>query len=131
LIYRAVVSNNDDSTMVPKDTPMSRIKIDIPERGLLGVWAYLNIPYVGNDAGFVFIPENKSLVWVTQWGKKWVVLGGCATKGKMATNAKPKVKVLRTKKFTIEIDDEANEMRIKSIDGNGKLLFNDGNLEVI
>lgn len=110
--YRGVVVENEDPEA------MGRVKVKVP--AVLGdekVWAMPNTPYAGAGVGFYAIPEPGTHVWVEFEGgdPSFAIWSGCFwAAGELPEANDPAVKVWKTDKLTIRLDDTKGELRIES-----------------
>jgi hypothetical protein len=107
--YRGKVVDNQD--------PMSlgRIKASVPS--VLGediqVWAMPCVPFAGKDVGLFLLPPRGANVWVEFEGGDldYPIWSGCFwDRGELpADPAEEKMKVLKTDKVTMTLNDDPNE----------------------
>jgi uncharacterized protein involved in type VI secretion and phage assembly len=136
--YRGIVTENDPG----KDPDgLGRIKVKVSAvLKDMEVWAMPCVPYAGDGAGFVFIPDKDANVWVEFEGgdPSYPIWTGCFWKSKeleTITND-PSIKLIKTKKMTIEIDDEKGAIKIENNNGtvfeiNGNKITNTANQEIV
>lgn len=113
--YRGTVTDNRDPT------ERGRLKVRVP--AVLDeeeVWAMPCVPYAGNGVGFYTLPEPGTGVWVEFEGgdPSYPICGGFFWgEGELPDDADPAIKVLKTEKLTLRIDDSADELIIESTSG--------------
>jgi phage baseplate assembly protein gpV len=122
--YRGIVSDVDASTM--------RIKAKVPS--VLGEtdtgWCMPCVPYAGPKAGFAFLPDKGSGVWIEFeggdvsypiWG------GGYWRDGEFPEDATDKVRVLVTAApHKLEFDDDQGSITLSDPNGNTVTLDSSG-----
>lgn len=115
--YRGTVVDDQDSQM------RGRLRVQVPQvLGASEVWALPCVPYAGKDEGFFALPKKGTTVWVEFeagdpsfpiWtGALWA-LGDISPQ-----DAVPGVKFIKTKKFTLRIDDELGEVLMENSSGS-------------
>jgi uncharacterized protein involved in type VI secretion and phage assembly len=117
--YRARVTSNED--------PLNRGSLQVTV-GVLGddpVWALPCVPYAGTDVGMFFLPEEGSLVWVEFEGgdTSLPIWTGCFWQNDALVGVPPNRRFIKTKEFTIEIDDETGTLTINANTGGAKLVM--------
>ena len=122
--YRGIVSAADASTM--------RIKAKVPS--VLGEketgWCMPCVPYAGRNAGFAFLPEPGSGVWIEFEGGDvsypiWV--GGYWREGEFPADAAQRVKVIVTAApHKLEFDDDKGSITLSDPNGNTVTLDSNG-----
>jgi hypothetical protein len=113
--YRGVVLEYE-----PDD--MGRIKLACPSvMGKTPLNAMPCVPYAGNDVGFRFLPEEGANVWVEFEGghPSYPIWTGCFWKKDQFKRIKDasNIKLIKTEKITIEIDDQAGSITIEHANG--------------
>jgi uncharacterized protein involved in type VI secretion and phage assembly len=115
--YRGTVSNNVD--------PLKRGRLEVLVPAVLGdaaVWAMPCVPYAGPNLGFYTLPETGTGIWVEfeAGDVSFPIWSGCFwNDGDIdSADADPKVKSLKTKKFTLRVDDGNGEIVIKNDSGS-------------
>jgi uncharacterized protein involved in type VI secretion and phage assembly len=115
--YRGVVTDNKDAEH------RGRLEVSVP--GVLGetkVWALPCVPYAGKGVGFFALPDIGGLVWVEfeEGDPSYPIWSGAlwADNDLDAADAQPDIKFFKTKKFTLRIDDAAEEIHIESQSGS-------------
>lgn len=116
-IYRGSVVDNADAEK------RGRLRVRVPAvLGAAEVWADPCVPYAGPGLGLYLMPEAGTPVWVAfEVGDPTfpVWLGCTFNAGDIASaDAAPSVKFLKTKKFTLRIDDELGEIVIENDSGS-------------
>lgn len=122
--YRGIVSAVDAATM--------RIKARVPS--VLGDaetgWCMPCVPYAGNKAGFAFLPETGSGVWIEFEGGDvsypiWA--GGYWRQGEVPGGAAQQVKVIVTAgSLRLELNDEKGSITLSDPKGNKVTLDSSG-----
>lgn len=106
--YRGVVKDNADSANV------GRLKVTVPSvLGTLELWAMPCVPYAGDGVGFYSLPEAGTGVWVEfEAGDPSypVWTGFFWGSGQLPDSGGAAVKIWKTQKVTIRIDDDADEI---------------------
>lgn len=114
--YRGLVSDSADPT------ERGRLKVRVPAiLGDLEVWAMPCVPYAGQGVGFYVLPNAGTGVWVEFEGgdPSYPVWTGCFWgDGQIPDDADAAVKVFKTDRGTIRIDDNNDEITIQSSDGS-------------
>jgi uncharacterized protein involved in type VI secretion and phage assembly len=128
-LYRGVVKDNDDS-----QGGTARLLVSIP--GLLDdsltVWAKPCVPYAGAGVGFYSLPPIDAQVWIAfEAGviNNPVWIGCCWGQGDLPDSTGPTVKIWKTDKITIRIDDSADEIVIATTSGTTVTLASDAKTE--
>jgi uncharacterized protein involved in type VI secretion and phage assembly len=116
-LYRGAVSDNEDPEK------RGRLRVRVPAvLGSAEVWADPCAPYAGPSLGLYLMPEPDTPVWVAfeAGDPSYPVWLGFAWKdGDIASaDATASVKFLRTKKFTLRIDDIEGEIVIENDSGS-------------
>ena len=124
-VYRGVVKDNNDAA-----GGTARLQVTIP--GLLGdsltVWAKPCVPYAGPSVGFYSLPPVDAQVWIAFEAGMishpvWI---GCAWgSGDLPDTTGPTVKIWKTDKITIKIDDAADQIEISTTSGTKVTLATD------
>jgi uncharacterized protein involved in type VI secretion and phage assembly len=125
--YRGIVKDNQDPTSV------GRLKVSIPSvLGDLELWAMPCVPYAGKGVGFYSLPEADTGVWIEfeAGDPSYPVWTGCFWgSGELPDPAGPAVKIWKTEKVTIRIDDDADEIVIKTTSDTKVTLASDAKTE--
>jgi uncharacterized protein involved in type VI secretion and phage assembly len=113
--YRGRVVDN-------KPDERGRIKVVCPTvMGEIPLNAMPCVPYAGPDVGFRFLPEKEAAVWVEFEGgnPSHPIWTGCFWKEKEFPRIEdgPEIKIIKTAKVTIEIDDKAGSITIEHANG--------------
>ena len=109
--YRATVTDNNDSE------GRGRLEVEVPTAlPDQKVWALPCVPYAGPGVGSYFIPPKSARIWVEFEGGDlshpiWV---GCYWGPNEAPASNPSVKIIKTQKYTIRIDDGAGTLTIEN-----------------
>jgi uncharacterized protein involved in type VI secretion and phage assembly len=113
--YRGEVKSNDDPAKVGRLQVQVR---DVLEDEL--VWAMPCVPYAGDKVGFYCLPDNGAGVWVEFEGgnPRFPIWVGCYWKsGELPSEATgPSIRIWKTPKLTIKIDDDVGESLIQTGD---------------
>lgn len=116
--YRGLVTNNADATS------RGRIKVKVPALlGDLEVWAMPCVPYAGDRVGFYSLPEARAGVWIEFEGGdlSYPIWTGCFwADNELPDQSDAAIKIWKTEKITLRIDDSADEILIKT-DGDSKV----------
>lgn len=115
--YRGQVVSNADHVS------LGRLQVVVP--ALLGettVWAMPCVPYAGSDVGFFAMPPVGAAVWVEFEGGDldYPIWAGCFwtdTQTPPEGGSDPDIKVLKTDKVTIRVDDRQGEIVIETVGG--------------
>jgi uncharacterized protein involved in type VI secretion and phage assembly len=107
--YRGSVTDNADPT------GRGRLKVRVPSvLGALDLWAMPCVPYAGAGVGFYSLPEPDTSVWVEfeMGDPSFPVWVGCFwADGELPADATgAPVKLWKTEKLTLRLDDDADEM---------------------
>lgn len=110
--YRGTVVANDDAT------GRGRLKVKVPAvLGTLEVWAMPCVPYAGDGVGFLSLPEPGTGVWVEFEGgdPSFPIWVGCFWGDQEAPDqGDAAIKVWRTEKGTIRVDDDQDAITIEN-----------------
>lgn len=114
--YRGTVTDNADPTS------RGRIKVKVPAvLGDVDIWAMPCVPYAGAGVGFYALPDKESGVWVEFEGgdPSYPIWAGCFwADGEIPDKKDAAIKVWRTGKITLRMDDTAQEFMAKSDKGS-------------
>lgn len=114
--YRGTVTDNADPA------GRGRVKVRVPAvLGDVEAWAMPCVPYAGAGVGFYALPEPGTGVWVEFEGgdPSFPIWTGCFWgSGELPDVADATVKVWRTEKLTLRLDDGADELRAESTSGS-------------
>ena len=113
--YRGVVKDNAD--------PTQRGRLKVLVRSVCGdeaVWAMPCVPYAGDGVGMVALPEPDTGVWVEFEGGDpsfpiWT--GFFWADGEAPERADPKVKLWKTDRTTLRLDDNDDKVRAETSSG--------------
>jgi uncharacterized protein involved in type VI secretion and phage assembly len=115
--YRGTVVDNVD--------PLKRGRLRVRVPAVLSsveVWAMPCVPYAGPNLGFYAMPENGTGVWIEfeAGDVSYPIWTGCFWNENDVdqADADPKIKFLKTKKFTLRIDDGNGEIIIENDSGS-------------
>jgi len=114
--HRGVVTDNADPTQ------RGRLKVRVPSvLAGLEAWAMPCVPYAGNGVGFYSLPEPGTGVWVDFEGgdPSYPIWSGCFWgDGELPDTSGATVKIWKTEKLTIRIDDGADEAFVEASSGS-------------
>ena len=114
--YRGLVTENSDST------ERGRLKVQVPAvLGTLEVWAMPCVPYAGTGVGFYSLPEPGTGVWIEfeAGDPSYPIWTGCFWgDGELPDKNDASVKIWKTAKLTVRIDDSADELKIEATNGS-------------
>lgn len=120
--YRGIVKDNQD------DTRRGRLKVSVPAvLGDLEVWAMPCVPYAGDSVGFYSLPPNGSGVWIEfeAGDPSYPIWTGCFwADNELPDTGGPSIKIWKTDKLTVRIDDDGDELAV-STDSNSKITLSD------
>jgi uncharacterized protein involved in type VI secretion and phage assembly len=120
--YRGVVKDNQDSASV------GRLKVTVPSvLGTLELWAMPCVPYAGDGVGFYSLPEAGTGVWIEfEAGDPSypVWTGFFWGTGQLPDSGGAPVKIWKTQKVTVRIDDDADEI-VTSTSSDAKVTLSD------
>ena len=108
--YRGTVTDNSDPTK------RGRLKVKVPAvLGTVESWAMPCVPYAGKKVGFYSLPENGTGVWIEfeAGDPSYPIWSGCfwADNELPDTGGAP-IKIWKTEKVTLRIDDQNDEMKL-------------------
>lgn len=113
--YRGTVVSNEDPTQ------RGRLKVIVKAvLGKLEVWAMPCVPYAGAGVGFYALPEPKTGVWIEFEGgdTSHPIWTGCFWgDGQIPDSPEAAVKVWKTEKLTLRLDDGGDEWTATSTAG--------------
>jgi uncharacterized protein involved in type VI secretion and phage assembly len=110
--YRGTISSNRD--------PEGRGRLEVTVPQVLGkkkLWAEACVPFAGSGVGFFMMPDAGTMVWVEfEAGDPnfpiWT--GFTWAKGDLSSSeARPHLKFIKTKKFSLTVDEQNGEVEIK------------------
>ena len=110
--YRGIVSDNADPAN------RGRLKVKVPAvLGTVEAWAMPCVPYAGASVGFYSLPEPGTGIWVEfeAGDPSYPIWSGCF----WADNELPDpggaaIKIWKTEKLTVRIDDGADELKLET-----------------
>ncbi len=121
--YRGVVMDNAD------ETGRGRLLVKVPALlGDLTVWAMPCVPYAGAKVGFYTLPEAETGVWVEFEGGDLsypVWTGFFWGDNEIPDENSADIKILKTQKHTIRLDDAADEIEIANSSSSSVTLATD------
>lgn len=113
--YRGTVEDNADPS------GRGRVQVKVPAvLGELAVWAMPCVPYAGKQVGLYCLPEKQSGVWVEFEGgdPSFPIWVGCFwADDELPDENEPDIKVLRTTKATLRIDDAEQTLTLSTDQG--------------
>jgi hypothetical protein len=116
--YRGLVTDNADPTN------RGRLKVKVPALlDTLEVWAMPCVPYAGQGVGFYSLPEANTGIWIEFEGGdlSYPVWTGCFwADNELPDSGGADIKIWKTEKLTVRIDDSSDEMLLKT-DGDSKI----------
>jgi uncharacterized protein involved in type VI secretion and phage assembly len=113
--YRGVVRENVDPEK------RGRLKVRVPQvLANLEVWALPNVPYAGKGKGIFMMPDEGQSVWIEfeAGDPSFPIWCGCFWGKNEAPERDPKTKIIKTDKFTLQIDDTKGEIQIQNDSGS-------------
>lgn len=121
--YRGIVTDNQDQTN------RGRLKVQVPAvLDTLEVWALPCVPYAGDGVGFYSLPEAKTGVWIEFEGGdlSYPVWTGCFwADNELPDPGGPAVKIWKTQKLSVRIDDDNDEMKVETTSASTLTLASD------
>jgi uncharacterized protein involved in type VI secretion and phage assembly len=110
--YRGTVVDNADPT------DRGRLQVQVPAvLGSESVWALPCVPYAGAGVGFYALPEPGTAIWVEFEGgdPSFPVWSGCFwADGELPDTGGAAVKILKTAKGTLRVDDGPGDMLVSN-----------------
>lgn len=110
--YRGTVSDNADATN------RGRLKVTVPAvLGDVEAWAMPCVPYAGKGVGFYCLPEPGTGIWVEfeAGDPSFPIWSGCFWgDGELPDPGGASVKIWKTEKVTVRIDDSADELKMET-----------------
>ena len=110
--YRGLVEDNSDPS------GLGRLQVSVPSvLGTLKVWAMPCVPYAGTQVGFYSLPEPQTGVWVEFEGGDVsypVWTGFFWGDNELPDQNDAAVKIWKTGKVTLCIDDTADECKVEN-----------------
>lgn len=110
--YRGTVSDNADPT------DRGRIKVKVPAvLGAVEAWAMPCVPYAGQGVGFYSLPASGTGIWVEfeAGDPSYPIWTGCFwADGELPDPGGAAVKIWKTDKVTLRIDDSADELKMET-----------------
>jgi uncharacterized protein involved in type VI secretion and phage assembly len=112
--YRGLVTGNSDPTS------RGRLKVKVPALlEELEVWAMPCVPYAGKQVGFYSLPEPQTGVWIEFEGGdlSYPIWTGCFwADNELPDQSDAAIKIWKTEKITMRLDDSADEILLKTDD---------------
>ena len=110
--YRGTVSDNSDPTR------RGRLKVRVPSvLGSVECWAMPCVPYAGKRVGFYSLPEPGTGVWVEfeAGDPSFPIWNGCFwADDELPDSGGAPVKIWKTERLTVRIDDGADELKMQT-----------------
>jgi len=114
--YRGLVTDNADQAA------RGRLKVRVPAvLGALEVWAMPCVPYAGKGVGFYSLPEAGTGVWVEfeAGDPSYPIWAGCFWgDGELPDKGGAPVKIWKTEKLTLRLDDGGEAALLESAGGS-------------
>lgn len=108
--YRGTVTDNADPTK------RGRLKVRVPAvLGTVESWAMPCVPYAGKKVGFYSLPENGTGIWVEfeAGDPSYPIWSGCFwADSELPDSGGAPIKIWKTEKVTLRIDDQNDEMKL-------------------
>jgi uncharacterized protein involved in type VI secretion and phage assembly len=121
--YRGTVSDNADPAN------RGRIKVKVPAvLGSVESWAMPCVPYAGKSVGFYSLPAAGTGVWVEfeRGDPSFPVWTGCFwADGELPDPGGAKIKIWKTDKVTLRIDDDNDELKMQTTSNSVVTLASD------
>jgi uncharacterized protein involved in type VI secretion and phage assembly len=121
--YRGTVSDNDDKSK------RGRLKVKVPAvLGTVEAWAMPCVPYAGKNVGFYSIPESGTGVWIEfeAGDPSYPIWSGCYwTDDELPDSGGADIKIWKTGKVTMRIDDSNDELKMENTKGSKVTLSDD------
>ncbi len=121
--YRGTVSDNSDTTN------RGRIKVKVPSvLGDIEAWAMPCVPYAGQGVGFYSLPASGTGVWVEfeAGDPSYPIWTGCFwADDELPDQGGASVKIWKTDKVTVRIDDDADELKMQTTSDSTVTLASD------
>ena len=125
--YRGIVVDNEDTTS------RGRLKVRVPAvSGNQEMWAMPCVPYAGEGVGFYTIPANGTGVWVEfeSGDPSYPIWTGCFwAQNQLPDENNADIKILKTAKATLRIDDAQDEIIIENSSGSKITIGNEITIE--
>lgn len=121
--YRGTVSDNDDPSS------RGRIKVKVPAvLGSVEAWAMPCVPYAGSGVGFFSLPAVGTGVWVEfeAGDPSFPIWTGCFwADNELPDSGGAAIKIWKTDKVTIRIDDGGDELKLENSGGSSITVASD------
>lgn len=121
--YRGTVSDNADPTN------RGRLKVKVPAvLGSVESWAMPCVPYAGKQVGFYSLPEQGTGVWVEfeAGDPSFPIWTGCFWgDNELPDQGGAAIKIWKTEKLTVRIDDDGDELKLETTSGSKVTLESD------
>lgn len=122
-MYRGTVSDNADPAN------KGRLKVIVPSvLGTVEAWAMPCVPYAGKGVGFYCLPEPGTGVWIEfeAGDPSFPVWTGCFwADGELPDPGGAAIKIWKTEKVTVRIDDDADELKMSTTSNSVVTLASD------
>lgn len=121
--YRGTVSDNADPTN------RGRLKVKVPAvLGSVESWAMPCVPYAGASVGFYSLPEPGTGIWVEfeAGDPSFPIWSGCFWgDNELPDSGGAAIKIWKTEKLTLRMDDDSDEMKLETTSGSKVTLASD------
>jgi|SRR5215471_13521892 len=121
--YRGTVSDNNDPTN------RGRLKVKVPAvLGSVESWAMPCVPYAGKGVGFYSLPAPGTGVWIEfeAGDPGYPIWTGCFwADGELPDPGGADIKIWKTEKITVRIDDKGDELKLQTTSQSTLTLEND------
>lgn len=121
--YRGTVTDNADASN------RGRLKVKVPAvLGSVEAWAMPCVPYAGKSVGFYSLPEPSTGVWVEfeAGDPSYPIWTGCFWgDNELPDPGGAPIKIWKTEKLTLRIDDDNDEMKLETTSGSKVTLASD------
>jgi len=121
--YRGTVSDNADPTN------RGRLKVKVPAvLGSVESWAMPCVPYAGKKVGFYSLPEPGTGIWVEfeAGDPSYPIWSGCFwADNELPDSGGAPIKIWKTEKLTLRIDDDGDELKLETTSGSKVTLASD------
>jgi uncharacterized protein involved in type VI secretion and phage assembly len=126
--YRARVHATTD--------PLNRGRLQVIVNGIFGenpIWALPCVPYAGANVGMFFLPEEGTNVWVEFEGGDvhYPIWTGCFwNTGELTPGSMVGRRFIKTKEFTLEIDDDAGTLTLEANGGGAQIVLTRNQVQI-
>jgi uncharacterized protein involved in type VI secretion and phage assembly len=126
-IYRGTVTDNADPSN------LGRLRVQVPSvLGDVEAWAMPCVPYAGDGVGFYCLPEVGTGIWVEfeAGDPSFPVWTGCFWgDNELPDSGGAPIKIWKTQKVTLRIDDDADELKLETTAGSKVTMADDIQIE--